>query len=325
MRMKQIINHFSITGPVITFLPFIILWLYCFNGQAKNPEAEISYKNFVIKYQPDDENFAHMVQRVLEPAIPEYENFYGVKLQSHITVSLPSSLLDIDQSILHDLPEWSNAVFLPELQKIILKKPQWYSNDQQLSQVFRHELSHAYFHQRFGSRQIPLWFNEGLAEFLGGTHMDISNGVVISNALFTGNLIPLQDMDSLLTYSWSRARLAYLQSFTAIRFLEKQLQQHGNHWLNFFNAIDNYGFEPALKMSTGMDRIDFEIKWYHWVDDQYKWFVIFNWENLIWVFMVLVMAGALYAIRYRNRKILRQWESEEKINNQDQMTSMLES
>jgi hypothetical protein len=323
--MKQKFEHISLSLSYIFCLSVTILVIFFSSGKTSSPLLTTTLKNFTIVCSPEDKNLSNMVLQSLQMAIPEYEHFYGTRIQDPITILLPSSLMQIDPAVLQRLPEWSNAVFLPAEQRIILKKPLWYNTDQRLDQVFRHELSHVYFYFRFRDRKIPLWFNEGLAEYLGGTKMDISNGLVLSNAMLSRKIIPLQEIDSLLTFSTNRARLGYLQSLTAVQFLEKQLQQHGNHWLNFFEAINNYGFEPALKMSAGMDLIDFEIQWYRWLDDRYKWFVIFNWENLIWVIMIVVLAGALYAIRYRNRKILQQWESEEEISDQNQMTSMLEN
>jgi hypothetical protein len=324
-KMKQPSEYISLSLSYIFCLSVTISVMVFSSGKTSSPLITTTVKNFTIVCSPEDKNLSVIIRQSLQKAIPEYEHFYGIRIQDPITILLPSSLMQIDPEVLRRLPKWSNAVFLPAEQRIILKKPLWYNTDQRLDQVFRHELSHVYFYFRFRDRKTPLWFNEGLAEYLGGTRMDISNGLALSNAMLSGNIIPLQEIDGLLTFSWSQARLGYLQSLTAVQFLEKQLHQHGIHWINFFEAVDNYGFEPALKMSAGVDLIDFEIKWYHWIDEQYKWFVIFNWENLIWVLMIVVLAGALYALRYRNRKILQQWESEEEISNQDQMTSMLEN
>jgi hypothetical protein len=85
------------------------------------------------------------------------------------------------------------------------------------------------------------------------------------------------------------------------------------NWAKYFDIIYADGFAQALQEVTGQDLIDFEIKWYRAVKDKYQWFIIFNWENLIWLAMVLVLMAAMYAIRYRNRRVLLKWEKEESV------------
>ncbi|MBN2366321.1 MAG: hypothetical protein JXL67_09135 [Calditrichaeota bacterium] len=288
------------------------------------PENESVYQNFRIKYGQGAEKITRNIISILEIAVPEYEKFYGTDLEREVVIFLPSSLLDFHPLVFDQLPEWSNGVFVPDRNQIILKKPQWYSTDQNFTQVLRHELSHVYFHRMFANSEVPLWFNEGLAEYLSGTALDISNGLKISNAMFAGQLILLSHVDSLQDFSWNRAQLAYLQSLSAVIFLEKRLNQLGISWQDFFESVRRNGFEQALKNSLGMDPIDFEIKWYHWLKENYKWFIIFNWENLIWVVMIIILAGALYAMRYRNRKTLRRWEEEEEKSKEEQLTQSIE-
>ncbi len=286
---------------------------------------EIIYRNFKIRYGMDDANIAENVLNILTAAIPQYEAFFGISLDRQITIYLPSSLLEIDPWVFGQLPDWSNGVFVQDRNQIILKKPQWYSTDQNFTQVLRHELSHAYFRQKFGQINTPLWFNEGIAEYLSGSRLDISNGLKLSNAMFSHSLISLAHIDSLMEFSWSRAQLAYIQSLSAVIFLEKQLRERNTDFLAFMDSVRSEGFDKALKMSLGIDIIDFEIKWYRWLDENYKWFIVFNWENLIWVIMIIVMAGALYAVRYRNRKIMLRWEKEEQEKSDDQLTETIES
>ena len=47
----------------------------------------------------------------------------------------------------------------------------------------------------------------------------LPEGVIIANAIFTRKIIPLMHIDSLMLFNSGRARLAYLQSLTAIQFL----------------------------------------------------------------------------------------------------------
>ena len=83
-------------------------------------------------------------------------------------------------------------------------------------------------------------------------------------------------------------------------------------WNDFFCLIKNQGFARALKEVTKWDNIDYEIKWYRWLSKKYRWLFLLNIENIIWVLFIFTAIGALYAIRYRNRKVLLEWEAEER-------------
>ncbi|MEJ2051879.1 MAG: hypothetical protein P8Y60_18970, partial [Calditrichota bacterium] len=126
-------------------------------------------------------------------------------------------------------------------------------------------------------------------------------------------IIPLTNIDSLLSFSPGRAQLAYAQSLSSVLYLKGLLKNSGSDWQEFLASVEEYGFPSALDRDIKMDSIDFEVRWYQWLKHKYQWFVVFNLENLIWFGLAVILIGALYAVRYRNRKILRQWEDEEQM------------
>lgn len=293
---------------------FLVLNCWAFGSLfAKSPQIAVRYENFKVYYKAADEKRAMAVLTLLKKVIPKYEKFYGVTLNQPVSIYLPSTRQEFNRLSNRNLPDWSGAVFLPRHNRIVLKKTEWTTGELRLDRELPHELSHAFFNKKFENQSMPLWFNEGLAEFLSGELMDTGNGVRIANALFANQILPLTHIDSLLLFSASKARLAYLQSLTVILFMQNRFIKNDKQWDSFFHSINKTGFETALHQLTGMDFIDFEIKWYRWLQDKYKWFIVFNLENLIWIAMILVLVGALYAIRYRNRKILSKWEMEESV------------
>jgi len=272
---------------------------------------EVKHQNYLIQYHVNDENRALQVVRILKKNVPAIANFYNIVFDRRITVILSGSAGEFQRLTQSQLPNWSAAVFLPAEKKIIIRDPKFLHTQDQLEKEITHEISHLYFTARFSPAALPLWFNEGLAEYLSQEEIDLNNGVIIANALFAKKIIPLTNIDSLLSFSPGRAQLAYAQSFSAILFLENLLHKSGSNWQVFLNSIEDGGFQDALYKNIQMDAIDFEVKWYQWLKNKYQWFVIFNFENLIWFGLAIVLIGALYAVRYRNRKRLNQWEEEE--------------
>ncbi len=315
--------NITLLSVFIFTISFILLDSYHLFSQSNR--IEVKYENCVIFYTIQDENYAMGALNVLKENLAKYEKFYGLRMERRISVILPATQADYKQLIPGNVPSWSNALFIPHTFQIIIKKPDWYIGGYEFTKSLSHELSHAFFHEKFTDQNIPLWFNEGLAEYMSGEKINISNGVVIANAIFTKNVAKLKDIDEMLVFSEARARLAYLQSYTAILFLENNLQSAKMEWVDFFKLVNSHGFYPAIEILMNMDIIDFEIKWYKWLKSKYRWFIIFNWENAVWIIMAIILIGAMYAIRYRNRKILMKWDIEESENNQYETTSTYDS
>ena len=251
------------------------------------------------------------VLNTLKDAVPRMEHFYGLKVRKPVSVYLPVSRQEFRRLTGGGLPTWSGAVYISTQNAVVIKKPEWVKGRFELRKEFLHELSHVYFNAFFRGRRVPLWLNEGLAEFLSGEAVGIPEGVMLGNALWAKKIIPLSHLDSLMTFSASRARLAYLESLSAVIFLRNHYLTTEAEWQMFFRQIAAQGLEEAIRRQTGMDFIDFELSWYRWLQKKYRWFVVFNLENFIWLALILVLIGALYALRYRNRKILSRWEREE--------------
>ena len=297
--------YWPVTLILVVLLGFVITL------PAQNPSTIIQHQNFKISYSVDNEAYVQRLLAVIDTVTNRYQNFYGAESQGIYFIEFPASPLEYLRTVGNSLPEWSNGVYMPGQRRLVLKKPEWYHSPGTFEQVVAHELSHLYYDIRFKNVKTPSWFNEGLAEYLSGQSIGIHEGLVLSNALFSGKLIPLMDVDSLLLFNAGRARLAYLESLTSIHFLESILVSKKVTWQEFFNRIEEVGFENSLKQFAGIDLIDYEIQWYRWLDDKYKWFIFLNWENLIWLFIIIVLIGALYAIKYRNKKILESWEVDE--------------
>jgi hypothetical protein len=274
---------------------------------------EVKHRNFLIRYELSDENRALEVVKILKKTVPEIQDFYSIDFKGRVTIVLAGSAAEFNRLTYQELPSWSAAVFVPKLMQIVIREPTFIHTADQLQKEIAHELSHLYFSLRFPRENLPLWFNEGLAEYLSGEEIDLHRGVIIANAIFTKKIIPLTNVDSLLSFSPGKAQLAYAQSLSSVFYLKDLLKNSGSDWQEFLTTVEEYGFPSALNRNIKMDSIDFEVRWYKWLKHKYQWFIVFNLENLIWFGLAVILIGALYAVRYRNRKILRQWEDEEQI------------
>ncbi len=131
-----------------------------------------------------------------------------------------------------------------------------------LSRVLRHELVHLATGElrRRSGRQIPIWFDEGLAMVYGDIpiEMDLDRLLLAAKA---GRLVELAKLGrSFASDNEPAVRLAYLESVSAVRRL-RVLQ--GDEGLRRLVAAIAGGatFELAMVQVYGMSLDDFEADW----------------------------------------------------------------
>lgn len=296
---------------LIQIMVFLFVPLTILRGNA-TPYEMMRHQNFLIKYGIANESLALKVVNLLNQNSGKMEKFYNIDVSTPVSIIITESSKDFNSYAKSSLPPWSGAAYLSSRDVILLKNPAWSNQEINFQREFVHELSHLYFHKKFGGEDIPLWYNEGLAEYLSTGSIDLHSGLVLSNAIWAKSVIPFSRIDSLLFFSKPKAELAYAQSLSAVLFLYKRLGE-GESRNRFHDLILEKGWKQAFQESVKMDVIDFEIAWYHHIDEKYRWLFILNAENLIWVALLIVLFIGMYLVRYRNRKILKKWEYEEQI------------
>lgn len=195
------------------FLLLIILCLYL--------HAQITLQGFTPK-GIDKPTVQYEYKRIYTTLAPKKRidrspitiTFYSTTVQSNSTYSLP---------------EWGGggAIGTDAVVVCIDKKP---FLEHTPYQVTVHELVHIVINRLCRDIAVPRWFHEGLAMTLSGDATDRED-IVLSKALFTGSIMPLQAIDSVNSFGRFRAELAYCQSRQAVRYL-----------------IDTYGIEVIVEI-----------------------------------------------------------------------------
>lgn len=268
--------------------------------------------NFWILYSSQNEKTAGAIARMIEFHRTRLEAFYGLHAEAEANIIIAASPEEFREYGAARLPEWSSAAYIIPENLILVKSPAWSGSLPQLERDFLHELSHLYFHQKFDSISLPLWYNEGLAEYLGGRRLEMMDEIKLSAAVFSGKTIPLDRIDSLLYFPKPKAELAYLQSLSAVLLLKEALGREGVAWGDFHELVLQAGWEAALQQSTGMDVFEFEEAWLRALKKNYRWLIFLNIDSLLWIILGVVFILVIYLIRRRNKKKLRRWEEQEK-------------
>src|SRR5262245_7816804 len=138
--------------------------------------------------------------------------------------------------------------------------------------VTRHELTHAYQlaklariskdHKKYRYAIPPLWFTEGLAEFLGTTWDSQAEGL-IQDAVLSGRALPLTHSEEItgtvLMYKEGQNFLLWLKD----RYSKRQVMDLFENW---YKAET---FEQIVKMTFGESLADLDHEWFQGLKRHY--------------------------------------------------------
>jgi hypothetical protein len=167
-----------------------------------------------------------------------------------------------------------------------------------MAQIFRHELAHVMLHHRLRDRDPPRWLDEGYA-MLRSAEWDFGRMSTIAQAVITGGLIPIKDLEAGFPGDAAGARLAYAES---IEFLSFLISGYGMAGLS--RLLDELAggatTDEALRAVTGHRLPALERRWRKSLRLEYAWIPLLTASGTLWFLIsVLFLAGYL---RQRERR-----------------------
>ena len=228
-----------------------------------------------------------------------YPGIYGLRLDKKLEIRFYYDP-EAAQGRLHAVPYWSGGIARAgsEIHIFGRNRTQWLAS-------LRHELFHSLLGQN--DVHVPVWLNEGLAQWQAG-QMDWGGFMGLGTATARGQLIPLVDLDVILSFNHKQANLAYGQALDATRFL---IQRQGESILPYLLRADDLSFRERFEIETGEDMIDFEIAWREDLESRFWFFKISQIPGVLWALSPLIVILAWFLKRQRGKKKLEQWELEE--------------
>jgi hypothetical protein len=192
-------------------------------------------------------------------------------------------------------PHWSAGVAIPSRQLIVL--PPRAAGTHPLT-ALRHELAHLALHD-YLPEPVPRWFSEGYATWASG-EWDATSGWQIRLAFV---LRRAPSLDS-LALGWpagaDRARLAYLLSASAVRYMAERGGERG--FAGLLEAWRRTGsLDLAMRSVYGMTLGQFEAEWVKVVERRYGWLLMLSQVGVFWGLVALLLV-ALFGHRIREKR-----------------------
>jgi hypothetical protein len=283
------------------------VWLLCTATLAvvaplAAQEGAVRSFDVVIHYWPGQERLA----RSLLPSAAALR-FTGMPAdildrQRDVTVLLAPDPARWDSLTGGRAPDWGAGIALPAQGIVIL--PGYVSDrggTHTLPVILRHELAHIALQRRIEG-PIPRWFNEGYATWTAG-QFDADAGWMLRLAFLTNRAPPLDS----LTLDWpllsADARLAYLLSASAVRYLHSLgTPQTFERFLDVWAVSGS--FEQALREVYVVATPQFERLWRAHVRRSYGWTQLIAQSMFVWLVITMFVLVLFVVRRRRDRRKL---------------------
>lgn len=261
---------------------------------------------FIIHYQANDHYHANTVLKTVENFYPRLASEIGYQLNTPVQIFLANTEKTYRSIVGRNFPKWSEGLAVPSSQIIVIKTTND-SSDPRKTVI--HELTHILLNGAVNGKPIPRWFNEGLAIFYSD-EKEFASSSLVSKALITNSIIPLADIDEVLTFHTSKAQLAYQESYLAVIFLIEKFGIEGiKKIVQALASAENP--DQAFLKTIGMDLLDFDLAWYKHIKQKFRWHFLIEFETYLWLLILMLFILGFILMRRRNKKIIESWNDDE--------------
>ena len=207
------------------------------------------------------------------------------------------------------------ALAEPGRNLIVIDFTRMRSHPYTLEGTLKHELCHLILHDRISASGLPLWLDEGLAQWVSGGFTEVAvpqRGNALDNAVISGRLIPLSSLSRAFSQSGRTLVLAYEQSLSLVTYI---IERFGVHSLLTLldRMAEGDSFEEALSKTLSISPGSLESGWRKGLGNRLAWTTMLAghlYEILFFLASGALIAGFLRLLR-KKRTAMKQLEEAE--------------
>ena len=279
--------------------------LACPSWSAEEAWSELQSEGLLLRFRESDRALAGTLLGDLIAGRAVIARKLGWDGKAPVTAYLAPTEAEFGRLTQGRIPHWGIACAFPESGILVLRKLPGQSEE--LLRTARHEMAHILLHRAAG--RVPVWFNEGVAMWAAG-EWRLQQSAEVFWAVLSDGVIPLSDIDRVLQFSSHRAHLAYTESILAVTYL---IHLGGSDAVAGVVSEMAQGapFDVALYRVTGYPLRRFEQAWGDYVRGRFSLKTLLISPEVFWFYLALLFLAAYVGVRIRNRRMLRQWETED--------------
>ncbi len=216
----------------------------------------------------------------------------------------------------HGAPGWAAGVAYGDAGVVVVATRRQ-SDPIDVDATVAHELAHMALDAALGQR-APRWLHEGFA-YLHSSDWSLARARTLTGMAWSGNVIPLADLDRSFPAREAAAQRAYAQSYDFVVYLAQrgrspQPDDDGDIWpfRNFLAAIAaGDDIETAARYAYHAGMHELYAEWYESLRQRYLTVPVGLFTLLVWVFAAALLIVGYIRKRRQNRRRLALWADQE--------------
>ena len=268
------------------------------------PNKQLSLGDIHIYFAEKDKRIAEISSGFVQEQRERLSKQYNLELKPiHIHIA-------DDQKVYNKLsgdssPAWSVGLAFHD--KMLVKSP---SFSRQTLKEYRQTLLHETAHLAVHDIPLPVWFNEGFAQYEAG-QFDVRKKVHVSRSFWKGNLDWAYEIEYLMQVDRHKAEIMYAQSVAMFDFLVDYFSVGlVGKCLQYAKEFND--FEKGFKNAFLMDTESFEKLFREKAKKRYRHYILLDQNNVIWILSPIILVLGFVLTRIRKKRLLEKWEEEEK-------------
>ncbi len=263
---------------------------------------------YVFHYSDRSRKMAVEVEQLICESAPDIAEEVGLQDPGRIDVYVVSNRKDFDLLSGSKMPEWGEAFSDLVKRRIVIDTRAVLRTPRPLKTVVRHELSHLFLVQKTGGASCPTWFVEGLA-MRQSREWTMSDQWNLMTSIWSGNLPDLEDLEGRFPRSAANASIAYKLSYAAVSRL---LEKNPGYLVTLLSFTRDLGdFDRAFLLTFGETTGDFAAEFHLDLESKYNAAAPVFRSPPFWLAMALLLILAFVLKKIKNRRRIREWESDE--------------
>jgi len=235
----------------------------------------------------------------------------GVRLEDTLHIVYVGRDQSFDSLAGGHFPDWGVGVAVSSRNLIALRSPRDFPIADQLPTILRHEMAHIHLDAMLDQRRPPRWMHEGYAQQFAH-QWSVGDDWIVARAVFTDNILPLEDIDGVNSFKDAKAKLAYVESYLAMGYF---LKRYGYDGLQLFAESMRKGgsWDQGFVQATGANYEGFQREFANYLNDRFNWAIFLHDTALLWVILTVVFVILYFMKRYRSARKLADWQRQESI------------
>lgn len=246
------------------------------------------------------------LEKLAESALDDLSRSMGVVPAKRLHLVVAASAESFQWVTGGAAPEWGAGVAFPMRGLVVLRFDGADREREELERVLRHEFAHVLLG---GWRvRVPRWFDEGHA-MLRSQLVTPEMILALARASWRNRLLSLSSLRRDFPESEGLARLAYAESYDAVRYIEEAWSPEALQWI-LLDLSRGTEFEEALVRNLGVSSTVYGIIWRREARGRYGWLDLVGDGTFAWGIMSLAFVAAAFLSVIRRRRRLEAMEDD---------------